>query len=182
MQAVTLVSTDSICAGQQASVPQSGMVARRLDVGSADLSRMATGDYVALSASNDEFFVYFSFDPSLPIAPDTEIARDLLTYAYVDFQLKQSATVGGSLELLSDLTLLHLDDFETFEIRGGQLVWRLARQSSDHYFKFLSLYDQDPSNDPNPSNDCVSGDILGMCACEFTGPTINVTVDGSLQL
>jgi hypothetical protein len=182
VEPVTLFQTSGICVGQQATVPRSRMVERALTGTTTTASRTEAAVYVAYQASNSELFVYFSFDPSLPRTPDTQTARAMLKYAYVNFQLKQPDRIGGSLQLLSSGTLLHLEDFASFEVQSGRLKWRLVKQSEEHYAKPLTIYDADPSNDPNPRDECASGDILGMCFCEFTGPAITVTIDGSLPL
>jgi hypothetical protein len=181
-QPVTLQTTDAICTGQRARVPSSGAVARAFSAADTVGQRMPAPEYVAYNMTGSELFAYFSFDPSLPSPLSTQAARDLFSYAYVDFSLKQPADIGGSLQLLSSSTLLALSDFERFEVEDGQLVWRLRRLSPEHYAKALTIYDTDPSNDPHPTDGCVTGDIVGMCRCEFSGPAITVTLDGTLPL
>jgi hypothetical protein len=180
LEPVTLVQTSGICVGQQALVPRSRMIEGE-STGSYN-TRSETNVYVSYQARNGDLFAYFSFDPSLPRTPDSDSVRAMLKYAYVVFHMKQPDGVGGSLQLLSSLALLHLEDFERFEVQHGELKWRLVRQSEEHYPKPLTVYDADRSNDPNPPDDCLSDDIIGMCWCEFTGPAITVTIDGSLPL
>ena len=139
-------------------------------------------DYVSYSLTNSELFAYFSFDPALPSQLSTQTAHDMLSYAYVSFNLMQPNDLGGSLQILEASTILQAADFERFEVRDGQLVWRLVRSSAEHYLKRLSIYDDDPTNDPPPGGSCVTGDIVGECACEFSGPAIAVTLDSATPL
>jgi hypothetical protein len=179
---VTSLETSAICVGQRAMVPRSRMVARELTGSNTRVSRSEMPVGVSYEVSNQEAFVYFAFDPNLPRTPDTATVRTMLNYAYVDFRLKQPEGIGGGLELLSGNTILHLEAFERLEVQDRELKWRLVQKSEEHYPKPLTMYDEDPSNDPNPLDECVTGDIVGMCFCEFTGPAIAVTIDGSLQL
>ncbi len=179
---VTLVSDGGACAGQQAEVPASGEIYERLSATAAEIQRTANSDYVSYSGALGETFVYFSFAPTLPNSPATEVAQRSLDYAYVEYSLEQRRELGGSLTLLSGTELLGLEDFEQFEVVGDLLTWKLVRASAGHYPKPLSLYDQDPTNDPPAGGMCVSDDIVGMCWCEFSGPSIQVTIEGTLPL
>lgn len=122
-----------------------------------------------------------SFAPGLPTSFSTEQAREAFQYAYVEYRYRQSPALGGSLTLLSSNDLLELADFARFEVQSNALSWRLERTSARHYLKELSLYDEDESNDPSPAEACVSDDIQGVCACEFEGPAILVTLDGMIS-
>lgn len=73
---------------------------------------------------------------------------------------------------------LSLADFERFDVQGGALVCT----SPDAYSKELSIYDDDKTNDPTPVDACLTGDIVGACQCEFSGPTVEATLEGSLSL
>jgi hypothetical protein len=179
---VTPTSRDVVCRNQRAMVPRSLSVASRVDRTNSMVQRNEDASYVAYQVTSDDLFAYFSFTPDLPARPTTDLVRGKLTYAYVTFRARQPAALGGSLTLLSGNDLLALTDFARFEVVDGQLHWRLARQSADHYDKVLSIYDQDPSNDPGPSDICRSDDIVGLCACEFTGPVVSVTIEGATPL
>jgi hypothetical protein len=161
-------------------VPAAGTVTAVL-TGATDAFK-ATGDYVALAAAREGALVYFSFQPDLPQHFTTEEARAKLKYAYVGLSHPLPASMGGSVELLSTNQLLHVADFERFEVTAGKLEWALKRTTSTHYIKELTVYDEDPSNDPAEDADCFSGDIDGACVCEFQGPPTQVVFRGSIQL
>jgi len=178
----TLTSSDAVCAGQHAMVPASRAVTRTLTSANAQTLRQPTTNYVAYQMISDELFTYLAFADTLPAQFSTQEARDQLAYAYVIFKMKEPASAGGSLEILESSDLLHLADFEVLEVRDGQLVWRLRRQSAEHYIKWLSSVDADPTNDPPPGEACFFTDVGGMCACDFSGPAIDVTIDGAQPL
>jgi len=95
---------------------------------------------------------------------------------------KQPASMGGSITLLDGNSLLHLEDFEQFEVADGRLVVRVTQTTSDRYWKELSVYDKDPTNDPPQGVECRSDDILGRCACSFSGPALKLVVEASFAL
>jgi hypothetical protein len=45
-----------------------------------------------------------------------------------------------------------------------------------------SSFSEDASNDPTPHDPCTTGDIRGVCHCEFGGPAIAVTIEGTTTL
>lgn len=61
-------------------------------------------------------------------------------------------------------------------------MWRLVRTSPEGYSKELSIYDDDKTNDPAPLEGCLTGDIVGVCHCEFSGPSVEVAIEGSFSL
>jgi hypothetical protein len=83
---------------------------------------------------------------------------------------------------VSTSDLLALTDFERFEVVGTELHWRLVRTSPDHYTKRLSIYDGDRTNDPDPPEACFSDDIIGVCHCDFSGPAVTVSIEGTTSL
>jgi hypothetical protein len=182
--AARLSTTGPPCTGQRAFVPRAGTTLGTATSGSSEIQRTEQPIYVSYQVRADGLFAYFSFDPTLPRSNiSTETARTKLKYAYVNFGLKQPAEVGGRLTLLSSEDgLLDVGDFERFEVENGQLKWRLVRRSADHYAKMLSIYDQDPTNDPMPRDACVTDDIVGVCYCDFAGPAITVTLEGTTAL
>jgi hypothetical protein len=171
------------CQGQRAAVPRSGRVSRSFTRNNSTSARSTQSPsvYVAYQLQDTEVFAYFSFDPALPARFSTEQARALLKYAYVGFQLQQPPDLGGRLTLLLTGVLLDVTDFERFEVQDGELRWRLVRPS-EGYHKVLTIYDEDPSNDPVPRlrEDCRTDDIIGVCHCPFSGPTVTVEIEGAI--
>jgi hypothetical protein len=178
--AVTLLTSSAPCTNQRAVIPDSHEIARSLVASPAQRTRTETADYVAYALSMDGVFLYLSFAPGLPASPTTAEAKGGLRYAYVDYRLAQPANIGGSLTLLSDNDLLSVADFERFEVQGGALAWRLVRDSGTGYAKWLSIYDDDPTNDPEPRDACILDDIVGECVCEFSGPSVRIALEGSI--
>jgi hypothetical protein len=118
--------------GQRAVVPSSAIMAT---VTPANTQSMRTDMpvYAAYQVHGQGLFAYFSFDPSLPHSNiTTENARRLLKYAYLNFEVKQPADVGGSLTVLSSSDTLKLGDFERFEVEGDVRVtfWACAPATS----------------------------------------------------
>jgi hypothetical protein len=173
------VTQTGACAGERAAVPSSGAVTALLSQG-ADTSHQATSDYVAISAGNEYADIYFSFAPDLPAAFTTEQARAKLNYAYARVSQALPKVMGGSVQLLSSSQLLYLKDFERLEVVDGKLEWSLKQSAGPRFLKVLSIYDEDPTNDPAEDADCVSDDIIGECACGFLGPSISVVLQGSV--
>ena len=181
--AVRLVSADPACASQRAEVPRSAAVSRTIVADGAQVARNEnTGPYVAYTMTTHDTTLYLSFAPTLPTSFSTAEAHAAFDYAYVNFDYEQPREYGGSLTFLSSNELLALSDFERFEVVDGALKFRLVRSSADHYSKLLSSYDDDDSNDPVDPETCTGGgDIQGLCACEFAGPPITVTLEGSFR-
>lgn len=178
--AVTLTTDSASCASQRAQVPRSGAVSATVTGTPETTQRTASAAYVAYEVNTSDAVLYLSFSADLPTSFSTEQARVAFQYAYVGYGLRQPAAFGGSLTLLSTSELLELSDFERFEVSDGALSWRLSRTSAEHYSKQLSTYDADPSNAPPSSEACLTDDIQGVCYCDFAGPAIRVTLDGSV--
>ncbi len=172
----------SSCVGQRAAVPASLSVSRAVGPPVDQPESTRAADYVSYQLFGPEIFVYFSFLPGLPESPTTDDVRTLLKYSYIDFNLKQPPDIGGSLTLSRDLVLLHVADFEQLEVIGGQLRWRFRGETSGTYEKDLTLYDQDPTNDPSDIDTCLITDVLGECTCHFGGPPMTFNLTGTIPL
>lgn len=181
MTELSLRTTNRACQGQRAQVPTSGIVKLAL-AGQAFRNRSAEAGYVALQLRDENTFTYLSFAPDLPDCFTTEEARAKLEYAYFNIELKQSADIGGAVTILFASDVLKLSDFDQFEVRDGQLQWHVVRQNTGSYWKMLSAYDNDPTNDPQTINDCRTDDIAGMCCCYFSGPPTQVDLSGAMSL
>jgi hypothetical protein len=179
---VKLESTQAVCAGQRATVPASGTVERAYQATREQVQRTPSDSYVAYSVTLDELWIYFSFAPTLPAQPTTEEIRAQLKYAYVAFDLQQPAGLGGALEIVSTNDTFSLDAFEQLEVRDGKLAFRLSRANPGQYLRWLSIYDKDKTNDPPSGADCFVADVGGMCACEFSGPPLTISLAGSVPL
>ena len=181
--AVKLESTQAVCAGQRATVPASGTVERTYQATRAQVERTAMSDYVSYSVNQDGLWFYFSFAAPLPALPSTEQVRAQLKYAYVRFNLEQPAESGGGrLEIVSSSDTFLLAAFDQLEVQNGRLVFRLSRPNPGHYLRWLSIYDEDKTNDPPPGADCFVDDVGGRCACEFSGPPLTISLAGSVPL
>ena len=85
--------------------------------------------------------------------------------------------------MLNSSDLLHLSDFDELAVADGLLAWRLVRSTANHYVKALSSYDDDDkTNDPAANATCVTGDIAGMCTCDFSDPVLEVTLEGTFPI
>lgn len=177
--AVTLRSTEAVCANQRAAIPQS----RKLTLAvNASPQRVDSAVSVSLLVHTEDVMLYLSFAPGFPAEPTTAEARASLEYGYTQVDYRQPSDIGGSLTLLPSSVLFSLADFERFDVQGGALVWRLMRTSAEGYSKELSIYDEDKTNDPVPIDSCLTDDVVGMCQCEFSGPPVQVTLEGSIPL
>ncbi|MEO8900258.1 MAG: hypothetical protein ABI488_01550 [Polyangiaceae bacterium] len=174
-----LESSEAFCFGQAARLPASRTVQQTVAATPADALRNDGAGYVAYTVSVENLFLYLSFEPTLPASFTTEQARAAFRYAYVDYQIEQPKAVGGRLGLLSSNDLLALSDFERLELKGGVLSWRLVRTNPGHYTTTLGTADLDPSVDPES---CFTGDSLGTCFCEFSGPETTVALDGTFAI
>jgi hypothetical protein len=179
---VTLVSSDAFCANQQAQVPASHEITRTV-VGTRDQVFRSEGQgYVSytLRAADTELRLFFASD--LPASFSTAQARAAFQYATVNFDLRQPAMMGGgSLTLLTASDNLALNDLDHFGVTNGTLALRLVKASPNHYYKILRVSDLEPTNAPSLSA-CVTGDIAGVCACDFSGPAIRATLIATLPL
>jgi hypothetical protein len=164
-------------------VPASGTVERRYQVTRDQVERTAMSDYVSYSVNQDDLWFYFSFAPTLPARPSTEELRAQLKYASLTFNLEQPvASGGGSLEIVSSTDTFLLAAFDQLEVQDGRLVFRLSRPNPGHYLRWLSIYDEDKTNDPPPGADCFLDDVGGRCACEFSGPPLTISLAGTVPL
>jgi hypothetical protein len=179
---VSLKTSSAPCASQQAVIPDSHAIALSLAASTAHRVRTNMADYVSYALTMDGAFLYLSFAPNLPAMPTTAELRGGLRYAYVDYRLEQPTEIGGSLTFLSRSDLLAVADFERLEVQNGAIVWRLVRDSGTRYVKWLSIYDEDRTNDPEPRNACILDDIVGECVCEFAGPSVRIALEGSIPL
>lgn len=179
---VELVNDYAACAGQRALVPASGEVMQTYASTREETMRTETSTYVSYQQHSGGLWLYVSFAPGLPAVISTEEAVAAYRYAYVEFEYPEPPDVGGSLTLLNPSDRLNRDDFDRFEVVEGRMEWRLAWTSTS-YWKELSRYDDDPTNDPGGDpGDCVIGDVGGRCLCSFRGPAIDVTLEGSFPL
>jgi hypothetical protein len=170
------------CKGQRAFIPASGTVERTYQPTPDEALRNTTADYVAYAVRVGELFIYFSFAPTLPAHPTTADVRSSLSYAYVDFRLKQPPDAGGSLELLSSNIILHLAAFDRLEVQNGKLAFHLATSNGGAYTKELRTGDGTDSTPAALAADCVTGDILGMCYCSFKGGVVTISLAGDVPL
>jgi hypothetical protein len=177
-----LQGADVNCVGERAAVPASRSVFRVIGPPAYQSASARTADYVSYQSEGPEIFVYFSFPSSLPESPDTDAVRASLDHSYIAFDLKQPRDIGGSVTLSSAGVLLQVEDFERLEVIDGQLQWRFRGETAGGYVKVLTIYDEDPANDPRSPDTCSSGDIVGICACYFGGPTVTFTLDGTISM